>query len=191
MLARRRLAVGWAVALAGGLAGRCELLVGVAAYGVAILLASVAFRLMHDAPAEALSGRRRLAYLGATGALVLVGVGGFVGSVTGATTGRASVLDAPLALYFMMIAVLGWRALVVTSPGRAALVTFVALLAYIPLGAYDAMLLHRTWSVPSWYRELSGAATLGSLVGAGVLGLVAALAFQAPADVAVPEARRL
>ncbi len=189
MTDRRVLAVAWAIALGTGIVGQCEVLALVGAYGAAITLASIAFRMMHDAPAEALSGNRRLAYLGTTGALVVVGVAGFIGSVKGATVVFDNVLDAPLAVFFVMVAVLAWRAVVVQSPGRAALVTFVTLLAYIPLGAYDALAIHGRHV--GWYGDLTRAATACSLAGAALLGLVVALVFRARPGVAVPAARRL
>ena len=186
MSTRRILAVAWSLVLLAGLVGQWQLLLLVGAYGAGILLAAVGYRMLRDAPPEPLSGGPRLAYLGTTGALVALGVAGLVGSVTGVTHARTP-LDVPLALFFVALAIVAWRAVVVHSPRRAALATIVALLSYIPLGAYEAVQVRDVEA--SWYRDLIHAATAGSLFGVAVLGLVIAVVFQARG--VVPEARRL
>jgi len=187
MWTRRVLAVGWSLVLLAVVAGACVTDALVGAYAAAVALAAVGYRAFHAAPPEPLSGGRRIAYLGTTGTLVVLGVAGTVGSVTGVTHARTP-LDAPLALFFVAIAILGWRAVVVQSPRRAALLGLVAVLAYIPLGAYEAIQARVVEA--SWYRTVIGGATLGCLVGVGVLGLVTAVAFSARGVVPAAVSRR-
>ncbi|HEY4245197.1 MAG TPA: hypothetical protein VGM88_35515 [Kofleriaceae bacterium] len=188
MGSRRTLAIGWIVVLAAVVVGHYEVLLRVGGYGLAVALASIGFRGLHDAADEVLTGNRRIAYHGTCGVLIALCVLGFGASVTGVS--HASVFDAPLALFFMMVAILGWRAFVVASPGRATLVTFVALLAYIPLGAYAQVMPSRwSWSVPHWYGDVMAISTMGTLVCVGVLGLVSTVAFRERGDQRVPEAR--
>ena len=181
--------VGWSITLALALAGWFELAALVAGYALAILLAATDYARVREAPPEMLGGGGRLAHRGATGALVAFSVAGLVGSVTGVTGASLSrhVLDAPLALFFVTVAILGWRALTVQSPRRAVLATIVALLAYLPLGAAAAV--SHSVVQASWYRDVIHVATAGTLLSAGVLALVTALAFRARA--VVPAARQL
>ncbi len=119
-------------------------------------------------------------YRAAAGLLLVAAAIGLVaaaGRVVRHGSGSAVTQVGPTGLLFLLAFVLGWRALVGSTPRRAAIVGMVVHLLWVPILIIDlAMGIGRRGSVPA-HPQLWGAALLGVVALAAAMSMLALVGF--------------